>query len=216
MLNKKQTIFIAGPAGQQELLISFPEVTQKITCVICHPHPVHGGTMHNKVVYTLASAMNELDIKAVRFNFRGVQKSEGQFDHGRGELEDLINVVQWVKNHYPDDIIWLAGFSFGAFIAIKGRPLCDAQQLVIVAPPAGQPYFEALPALTCPWVLVQGGQDEVIASDQVMNWAKHQFSSPEMIFMPEAGHFFHGQLVEMKEELLSRLKKSVSFLKSIV
>ncbi len=205
MSSKKQTIFIAGPAGQQELLISSSELSRNITCVICHPHPVHGGTMHNKVVYTLATTMEALGVKTVRFNFRGVQKSEGQFDHGVGELSDVLNVVDWVRLSYPGDDIWLAGFSFGAFIAVKANLLVQAKQLVIVAPPVGQVYFDDMPEIGCPWLLVQGGQDEVIDSAKVMSWVRTQEPAPTIIYMPEAGHFFHGQLVDVKNSLLDAL-----------
>lgn len=203
---KQEVQLISGPAGQQELLISSPDAVRDITCIICHPHPVHGGTMHNKVVYMLASTLEACNVKTVRFNFRGVQKSEGVFDHGVGELDDLLNVTQWVKQHYPDDDIWLAGFSFGAFIALKANQLCYAKQLIAVAPPVGKPYFQDMPPIVCPWILVQGGQDKIIDADKVMHWAKEQMPPPEIIFMPEAGHFFHGQLVEMKNYLLNLLK----------
>ena len=103
MANKKQALLISGQAGDLEVLISSPASPKAITCIMCHPHPVQGGTMHNKVVYTLASTMEVLQVKTVRFNFRGVQKSEGVFDHGVGELDDLIAVVDWVKTQCPKD-----------------------------------------------------------------------------------------------------------------
>jgi alpha/beta superfamily hydrolase len=205
MPSKKEALFISGPAGRQELLISSPAESRKISCIICHPHPVHGGTMHNKVVYMLAATVEALNVKTVRFNFRGVQKSEGEFDHGVGECDDLLNVVKWVSASYPDDDIWLAGFSFGAYIAIKASQLCKAQRLVAVAPPVGQLYFQHLPQITCPWILVQGGQDEVIDSTRVMAWAEAQVPPPKSIFIPDAGHFFHGQLVMLKDLLLQEL-----------
>lgn len=204
-MNTKQTLLITGPAGQQELLITHSPESRAITCIICHPHPVYGGTMHNKVVFTLASTMEALKVKTVRFNFRGVQKSEGVFDNGIGELDDLIMVVNWVKAQCPNDEIWLAGFSFGAFIALKGHQDCGAQCLITVAPPVGQAYFENIPKVVCPWILVQGGKDEIIASDKVLSWVQNQSPAPEMLYFPEAGHFFHGQLVEMKDNLLNLL-----------
>lgn len=208
--NKKQTLLTPGRAGNLELLISSPESPRAVTCIICHPHPVQGGTMHNKVVYILASTMEALNIKTVRFNFRGVQKSEGEFDHGIGELHDLVSVVEWVKALCPQDDIWLAGFSFGAFIAIKGSQICNAKRLVAVAPPVGHSYFNDLPQIACPWVLVQGEQDEVVEANKVLSWGRAQAPSPQLIIMPEAGHFFHGQLPLLKEELTEKL---VSFLK---
>lgn len=202
---KKQTFLIPGSAGDLELLISSPLEPKNVTCIICHPHPVQGGTMHNKVVYTLASTMESLNIKTVRFNFRGVQKSEGAFDHGVGELDDLIAVVDWVKTHCPKDDIWLAGFSFGAYIAIKGSKICDAKQLIAVAPPVGHSYFNDLPQITCPWILAQGEQDEVVDANRVLNWGRAQVPAPQFIVMPDAGHFFHGQLVVLKERLVQVL-----------
>lgn len=203
--NKKQTLLISGVSGDLELLIASPESPRAITCVICHPHPVQGGTMHNKVVYTLASAMEALNVKTVRFNFRGVQKSAGSFDHGVGELEDLCRVVDWVKAQCPNDDIWLAGFSFGAYIAIKGTYVCGAKRLIAVAPPVGHPYFNDLPQIICPWVLVQGEEDEVVDANKVLSWGRAQKPEPHLIVMPEVGHFFHGQLVILKEKLVSFL-----------
>lgn len=203
--NNKQTFLIPGPAGALEVLISSPAESRAIICIICHPHPVQGGTMHNKVVYALASTMEALSVKTVRFNFRGVQKSEGEFGHGVGELADLEAVVTWVKTHRPEDAIWLAGFSFGAFIAIKANQICHAQALVAVAPPVGHPYFNELPRITCPWILVQGEQDEIVDAKAVLEWARQQTPAPEVIAMPDAGHFFHGKLVILKERLLSLL-----------
>lgn len=166
--------------------------------------------MHNKIVYTLASTMEAVNVKTVRFNFRGVQKSEGVFDYGIGELDDLIAVVDWAKTQSPEDDIWLAGFSFGAYIALKGNQICDAKRLVAVAPPVGHPYFNDLPQIICPWILVQGEQDEVVDANKVLDWGRAQVPAPELIVMPEAGHFFHGQLLILKEALKEKL---VSFLK---
>lgn len=208
-VNKKQTFLIPGPAGDLELLISSPEAPRAITCIVCHPHPVQGGTMHNKVVYTLASAMETLGVKTVRFNFRGVQKSQGVFDHGVGELEDLIAVVEWVRAICPNDIIWLAGFSFGAFIAIKGSQICGAERLVAVAPPVGHPYFNDLPQIPCSWILAQGEQDEVVNASAVIDWGCQQMPLPQLIVMPEAGHFFHGQLVILKDQLRQELQSKI-------
>ena len=205
--NKKQTFSIPGPSGNLELLIALPESPRAITCIICHPHPVQGGTMHNKVVYSLASTMEALSVKTVRFNFRGVQKSEGVFDQGVGELDDLITVVDWVKTQCPNDDLWLAGFSFGAYIAIKGSQICDAKRLVAVAPPVGHPYFTDLPQITCPWVLVQGEQDEVVDAKTVLSWGKQQQPEPIVIVMPDVGHFFHGQLLVLKDKLHQALQE---------
>lgn len=191
---KKQTLVIPGPAGAQELLLSSTATARPITCVICHPHPLYEGTMHNKVVYSLAAAFATLQIKTVRFNFRGVQGSAGQFDHGRGEQEDALNIVRWITAQHPEEEVWCAGFSFGAFVALNISARCQAKKLITIAPPVGQPYFVPEPIITCPWLLVQGGQDEIIAAHEVIAWAEQRPQVPEIVCMPEAGHFFHGQL----------------------
>lgn len=202
----KKTVLISGPAGQQELLIAAPKENAKsIVCIISHPHPVHGGTMHNKVVYTLASVMDALAVKTVRYNFRGVQKSEGVFDQGRGELSDLLNVIDWVNEFCPHHEIWLAGFSFGAFIALKAHHLSQIKKLILVAPPVGQIYFSDMPKINCPCMLIQGGEDEIIDSKKVMAWADEQNPSLDIVYLPRAGHFFHAQLLELKEILLSHI-----------
>ena len=133
----KQRLEIPGPTGSLEVLIEAPERPQGPVCVICHPHPQYGGTLDNKVVYTLARAANDLDAIAVRFNFRGVGRSGGQFGQGVGEVDDLLAVVAWARSEYPDKPLHLAGFSFGSGVALRGHVAVDAASLLLVAPPAG-------------------------------------------------------------------------------
>lgn len=108
-------LMVPGPAGQIELMVDLPEEGQERAgvAIICHPNPPEGGTLHNKVVTMTARALSELGVAAVRFNFRGVGKSEGEWDEGRGEILDLLAVADWVRKSRPDDALWLAGFSFG-------------------------------------------------------------------------------------------------------
>lgn len=203
------TFLLDGPAGKLEVLAYRPINDQQrdVVCIICHPHPVHGGTMHNKVVYTVASALHELGIKTVRFNFRGVQKSEGEFAHAMGELEDLLAVHAWVKHVCPTADVWLAGFSFGSLIALKATAhIPEVKQLITVAPPAGAVYFQEVPVVHCPWLLIQGEQDEVIASDTVFDWVATLSQKPTLIKVPEAGHFFHQKLNLIKHVLHNQLK----------
>jgi len=117
-----QTFLLPGPTGALEAMAACPAEDEAVpaTAVICHPHPQQGGTMHNKVVHTLARTFSELGLRTVRFNFRGVGASAGHFDHGNGETEDLLAVVSWVRAQRPQDQIWLAGFSFGGYIAARG------------------------------------------------------------------------------------------------
>ena len=112
--------------------------------------------MTNKVVTTVARAFHNVGVTAIRFNFRGVGDSEGQYDEGKGELDDLLSVIEWVKAAYPDHAIWLAGFSFGAYIAALAVTQINAARYIAIAPPVINFPMDEMPPITCPWILVQG------------------------------------------------------------
>ena len=182
-----------------------PAGAHKRVIVICHPHPVHGGTMDNKVVTTLMRTFNELDFYTVRFNFRGVGKSAGSFAEGIGETEDLLSVLDWVTHVLPDGELWLAGFSFGSYIAYRAATITSykdkIKQLICVAPPASYPEFKDLPAPTMPWLVVQGEADEVIDAEVVFSWVASFALPPQLIRMAQTSHFFHGKLIELRNLL---------------
>lgn len=198
------TTFIAGKAGDIEVLITHPKVLTESTpiAVISHPHPLYGGSMTNKVVHILAKAFTELDAITVRFNFRGVGKSEGKYSDGIGEAEDLQALVNELKQWRPQAPIWLAGFSFGAYVTVRAQALIQPEKLLLVAPPVSMYPFDELDEINIPWVVIQGGQDEVIDASAVKNWVSLRPNQPQLIWMEEAGHFFHGKLNEVKELLL--------------
>jgi len=198
---------IQGPAGLLELQAVPAENPGAPLAVICHPHPLHGGTMQNKVVSTLVRTFNECGAHTVRFNFRGVGRSEGQYDDGRGELQDLLAVVAWARAKHPDSVLWLAGFSFGGWIAMKGALQLPAELLVMVAPQVSRLLLENVSALSCRWLLVQGDRDEVVSPKDVFTWAACLSHPPELIRFPEAGHFFHGQLTELRLRLVDQIQK---------
>ena len=154
--------------------------------------------MTNKVVTTLIKAFQAFGLNTIRFNFRGVGKSEGKFDEGNGELQDLLAVIDWVEKENGQQKIWLAGFSFGAFIAASAATQVTVDRLVTVAPPVEHFPMRDLPPITCPWILVQGEKDDVVPSDAVIAWAENRNPKPRIIRFPEAGHFFHGQLTELR------------------
>jgi alpha/beta superfamily hydrolase len=137
----------------------------------------------------------------VRFNFRGVGKSEGSFGEGLGEVQDLLAVVDWVKQVRPEDALWLAGFSFGGFIAATVATQIEVAQLVTVAPQVSRFIEAKTPAITVPWVLVQGDKDEVISAEETFAWYETLDPKPQLIRMEGAGHFFHGRLLELRERL---------------
>jgi len=197
-------IFIPGNAGEVETLITRPETVTKTTpiVVICHPHPLYGGSMTNKVVYILAKTFSELNAITVRFNFRGVGKSAGEFDHGVGEAEDLQRIVEELKQWRPHSPVWLAGFSFGAYVSARAQAKVNPEKLLLVAPPVSMYPFDELAEIKIPWVVIQGGQDEVIDAAAVKNWISERPNQPQLIWMEEVGHFFHGKLNEVKESLV--------------
>ncbi|MFI4938011.1 MAG: alpha/beta hydrolase [Candidatus Berkiellales bacterium] len=199
--NNEGHFLIDGPAGHLELLTLSAENDPRGVGVICHPHPLHLGTMNNKVVYTLSRAFHNQGLHTVRFNFRGVGKSEGEFGHSEGETADLLAVLAWVDAVLPNSKIWLAGFSFGAYIAAMGAAQHACEQLYSIAPSVINQPFDQIPMLSCPWVIIQGDQDEVIPPPAVNDWfATRKLLQPGMSLLkiPGASHFFHGKLVELR------------------
>lgn len=197
------TLALQGPAGAIEALTACPAPNKEAgaTAVICHPHPLYGGTLHNKVVHTLARAFVELGLRSVRFNFRGVGQSAGKFANGDGETDDLLAVIEWVRVHRPQDRIWLAGFSFGAYVALRAAARAQVAGLVTVAPAVHLYDFAALQLPTCPWLLIQGEADEVVPVERVRAWLAGIAVRPEVLFVPGVGHFFHQRLNEVSGAL---------------
>lgn len=203
-------ITIDGPAGALEVRSQGGNPDGTLAgagriAVICHPHPQHGGTMDNKVVSTLARVYRELGVNTVRFNFRGVGKSEGQFDRAVGEVEDLLAVQAWAQEHRPDARHLLAGFSFGSAVAATGvyRTAVAVDHLTLVAPPVERYDFDREGRFPCPVCVVQGGTDDVVLPEGVFEWYEDHLSSPRQLLRYEdAGHFFHGRLTDLKRDLL--------------
>jgi uncharacterized protein len=159
------SLFIPGPAGRLETLLQSPAGgDDAITgiAVLCHPHPLHGGTLQNKVVHTLARTCNDLGLAALRFNFRGVGASEGKYGEAIGETEDLHAVLEWVRQQWPDRPLWLGGFSFGGYVALRAAERWPLRQLITVAPSVNLFARDPLPEVRCDWLLVQGDQDEIV------------------------------------------------------
>lgn len=192
---------IGGPAGQLELQLQYSDSCpgSKPVVVICHPHPLYGGSLTNKVVHMIGRAVNDLGLASVRFNFRGVGKSEGSFDDGKGETEDLESVVTWIREQHPASPIWLAGFSFGAYIALKGHKRVSADRLLLVAPPVTLYDLGDVAAVDIPWWVIQGGQDEVIDPRAVDHWVKQHPTPPVYEWYEPGSHFFHGQLNYLRD-----------------
>lgn len=191
---------IRGPAGLIECAVDLPDPGEErpATIIICHPHPLHGGTMRNKVVTIMERSMRELGLRTVRFNFRGAGESEGEHDDSYGETDDLFAVVEWVRRTRPDDVLWLAGFSFGSYVALRASLNLDIGQLISIAPPVDRYPFDSLGHPECPWLVIQGDEDEVVNIDLVRHWVSSLKPSPELVVMQEADHFFHRRLMDLR------------------
>jgi hypothetical protein len=166
--------------------------------VVLHPHSLHGGTLQNKVVHTVARSFTELGARSVRFNFRGVGKSGGAYAEGVGETEDVLAVLTWLRARRPDDAIFLAGFSFGAYVALRAAATFPLAGLLTIAPAVHLYDFDRLAAPQVPWIMFQGERDEVVAAPAVRDWAARQSPPPRLVTFPEAGHFFHQRLHELR------------------
>lgn len=200
---------LQGPAGDLEAMLELPAHIHAGTpvAVVCHPHPPDGGTMHNKVVSTLAKAFTESGYISLRFNFRGVGHSQGGYDHGIGELADCLAVLAWLQRVRPQAPLALAGFSFGAWVALKAAPQGSPVLMVSIAPPVGFRDFSDIERPDCPWLAVQGLQDEIVDAGTVLAWLERQAPRPEIVAMAQAGHFFHGQLVPLRAHVKAFLQQ---------
>ncbi|MBM7332400.1 MAG: alpha/beta fold hydrolase [Alcanivorax sp.] len=206
----RDRLALEGPEGTLEAALEGDTDNPAMIAIVCHPHPLFGGTMDNKVVTTLARAARDAGAAVLRFNFRGVGNSQGAFSDGIGETEDLIAVHRWLTREFPDRPLWLAGFSFGSFVAARGAEVLAAngqapKALMLVAPPVHHFDFEGIETAGCPVTVVQGEDDEVVPAEQVFRWAGQTPLTPDLIRFPDSGHFFHGKLVDLKEVAASRL-----------
>ena len=196
---------LLGPAGRLEAIVEAAEgeaPAQPVVAVFCHPLTTEGGTLHNKVVTMGCRALRELGVTTVRFNFRGAGRSEGTFDEGEGESADLRAVVDWVRTQRPGHRLWLAGFSFGAYVSIRNAAALDPSLLISIAPPAGRSWdFAAMPLYTGPWLGVQGEADEIVEPEKVYRWLEHiadERPAPTLVKVPDTSHFFHGKLMDLR------------------
>jgi alpha/beta superfamily hydrolase len=202
----QQRIVIPGPAGAIEALIETPERHDAGHFgVVCHPHPLYGGTLDNKVVHTLARAFQELGAPTIRFNFRGVGGSAGAFDGGRGEVDDALAVVAYCRQIFPGAALWLAGFSFGGAVAVSAAARALTSRLVVVAPGVTLLDVDSFTP-PCPWLIVQGDADDVIDPRFVRDWASKREPRPQMRVLAGAGHFFHGRLHDLRQAVLEFMR----------
>jgi len=201
-------ITISGPAGQLEgLLDTAPSADGSRAAVVCHPHPLYGGTMTNKVAHMLAKAFNDAGAVAVRFNYRGVGASEGRYDEGNGETADALAVLEWTRREWPGAELWLGGFSFGGAVAIRAAHARDIRRLVTVAPAVDRIPVAHTDLPRCPWLIVQGDSDELVDPGRIERWRASLPVTPELALLRGAEHFFHGKLTELRRVVVEWLTR---------
>ena len=209
MLTRETPVVIDGPVGQLEALYLDSPAPHGLA-LLCHPNPVQGGTMMNKVVSTLQRTARDAGLITLRFNYRGVGASEGSHDMGTGEVDDALAAANWLRARHPDLPITLLGFSFGGFVAASLGGRLEAQgehlaRLLMVAPAVMRLRDEDSLPHACPLTIIQPETDEVIDPQLVYDWSKNLSRPHELLKVAECGHFFHGKLPELKELVLPRL-----------
>lgn len=183
------------------LQVREPEEGER-AALVCHPHPLYGGTMHNKVVHRVAATLVERGVTVLRFNFRGVGKSEGRHDEGIGELEDARAALHWLRDRTPRARLWLAGFSFGSWVAARLAAAEPAiERLILVAPPVTRSGFQVLRSCAVPKLVIQGTRDEVCPIGALMAEFPGWADPKKLIEVDGASHFFDRQLTALAKAL---------------
>lgn len=203
MARKIESLFLDGPAGRLEALLEEPEnEAPREAALVCHPHPQHGGTMHNKVVYRIARGLRRAGSVVLRFNYRGVNLSAGAYDRGEGELEDARAALDYLRGRYPDLPFTLAGFSFGSRIAL--RIACGgagARRVIAAGFPTIYQDHSYLDGCTLPRIFVQSTQDQYGPVDQIRPFVESLPEPKRLILIEAQDHFFAGALGELEEQI---------------
>ncbi len=195
---------IAGPAGALEVALNVPDIPPRGIALVAHPHPLHGGTLDNKVAQTLAKTFVALGYASIRFNFRGAGKSEGAFDDGIGETADALAALAFAQREFSAVAATrpvLAGFSFGSYVQTRVAHEVTAERMVLVGPAVKRFPIERVPADT---IVIHGEQDDVVALTDILEWARPQ-QLPIVVF-PGCGHFFHGRLAQLQQVIVGQWK----------
>lgn len=209
MSTRETPVLLDGPCGVLEALYLEQPAAREVA-LICHPHPLHAGTMHNKVVATVQRIARDAGMATLRFNFRGVGQSAGEHAHGEGEIDDAEAAVQWLRARYPQAALNLIGFSFGSCVAacLAGRleqQGVAVRQLVMLAPPVERFSVEGRLPQQARLTVIQPSEDDVVSPQAVRDWSAQLARPHELLEVAECGHFFHGRLTVLKDLLLPRL-----------
>jgi alpha/beta superfamily hydrolase len=202
MARRIESLFLSGPAGRLEALLEEPEEEPlREAALVCHPHPQHGGTMHNKVVYRVARGLRRSGAVVLRFNYRGVNLSEGSYANGEGELEDGRTALAYLRERYPDLPFTLAGFSFGSRIAL--RLACEkdsgARRVVAVGFPVAYKDTAGLENCTLPRVFIQSTNDQFGSVDDLTALVAKLPEPKRLVLVEASDHFFAGALDKLEE-----------------
>lgn len=194
---------LSGPAGRIEALLQEREgVAPEFVAVVCHPHPLYGGTLHNKVAHRLASTLFARGGAVLRFNFRGVGRSEGTHDRGRGERDDTLMLLEVMRRRHPAAPAWMAGFSFGSWVASRVAAAEPAvERLVMIAPPVHTQTFDEMRGSPVPKLVVQGTADEVCRPENLARVFPTWAGPKHLEEVSGASHFFDRQLAELGDAI---------------
>ena len=209
-----RSLFIEGPAGRLEALLNSGAENATHAALVCHPHPVYGGTMHNKVVFHAMKALNGCGFPVLRFNFRGFGLSGGEHDEGRGEVDDVRAALDWLEREFHLPLIF-AGFSFGAAVGLGAACADDRVKAVIglgvpVAPVAERKYeFDFLSSCHKPKLFVSGSRDQFGPRAKLQELVKSLPDPKELVIIESADHFFEGRLREMREVIETWIHKTI-------
>lgn len=177
--------------------------------LLAHPHPLHGGAMNNKVVTTVARTLRDLHIPSLRFNFRGVGKSEGNFDKGAGESDDVVALAELLAKAFQSPELILSGFSFGAYVTFRAANRIQPAQLISIAPAVNHGNFHAQTVTDIPWHIIAAGSDEIVPLADVKAFYDSLKVKPELTIMEGCSHFFHGRLVDLKQQLIAIINEPI-------
>jgi len=206
--HESRNFFLDGPAGRLEAILWSPTSGKKppLAALVCHPHPLFGGTMHNKVVYQAAKSLDQFGLPVLRFNFRGAGMSAGAFDQGRGELDDVRAALDFLTDAFPGLPVLLAGFSFGSWVGLQvGCEDSRVAELIGIGVPVNDSDFSYLSSCNKPKLFVQGSKDQFGALDRLKTLVASLPGDDRLIIVDDADHFLTGKLDQLDRAITNWL-----------
>ena len=210
--HESRNLFLAGPAGRLEAILWSPSAgTPSLAAVVCHPHPLFGGTMHNKVIYQAAKSLDALGLAVLRFNFRGAGMSEGKHDRGQGELGDVRAALDFLASEFPDIPLLVAGFSFGCWVGLQAG--CEDKRvasLIGLGAPVNNADFSYLTQCEKPKLFVHGANDIYGAADKIKKLVSSLPGKNKVVVVEDADHFFVGKLDQVDAAITNWMSERIS------